>query len=332
MQNYLNENEKELILKLFEEGYNTVEIAKRLKRNDSTIGRFLKRNGLKSNYRKNGILKSDIQDICKLYENGKTAKEILAKYSHKIKCENTIINIVARNGIAPRPRGTQPTFNVNYFENIDTEEKAYFLGLFLTDGNVCKLKRNTNQYKIQIALQYKDKYIIEKFKRAICAENKISHYKKGKRNEAIFPIQSKKMAKDLRKYGVYENKTFTTELCYGVPENLFRHYIRGIFDGDGTVHITKKRNQFRFGFYGTHKILEQIQVYLNQQAGITINSIYNKPTVSFILNSKQQDIINFYKFIYSNASIYLERKKKLFEDYFKTKDIHITCANTEITI
>ena len=73
MQNYLNENEKELILKLFDEVYNTFEIAKRIKRNDSTIGRFLKRNGLKSNYRKNGILKSDIQDICKLYENGKTA-------------------------------------------------------------------------------------------------------------------------------------------------------------------------------------------------------------------------------------------------------------------
>ncbi|RHP46917.1 helix-turn-helix domain-containing protein [Clostridium sp. AF32-12BH] len=321
--NYLKDDEKEKILKMFDEGYNTVDIAKELGRNDCTIGRFLKKNGLQADYRKNGILKSDIKDICELYKSGKSAKEILEKYSDKIKCENTIINIVERNGISARPRGTHVEFNVDYFENIDTEEKAYFLGLFLTDGNVHKVKRNTPQYRIQIGLKYQDAYIIEKFKQEIGSENQISHYERNGRNEAIFGVQSVKMATDLQKYGVYENKTFETELCYKIPDKLFKHYIRGIFDGDGTVFIRKRTQSLAFGFYGTHKLLEQIQEYLFAEANITKNSIYDKSTVSFIINSKKQDIINFYKFIYSDASIYLERKKQVFEKHFQNKNINI---------
>lgn len=319
---FLKEDEKEVILKMFDEGYNTVDIAKKLERNDCTIGRFLKKNGLKAGYTKNGILKSDVEDICSLYEQGKSAKEIMSKYADKIKCENTVINIVTRNGIQARPRGTHVEFDVNYFEKIDSEEKAYFLGLFLTDGNVHKMKRNTDQYRIQIDLKYQDEYIIKRFKDAIHSNNQVSHYNKNGRNEAIFAIHSTKMANDLRAYGIYENKTFDAELCYKVPYELFKHYIRGIFDGDGTVYVrNNKKQQFAFGFYGTHKLVQQVQEYLNEQIGMTKNSIYDKETVSFILNSKKQDVINFYKFIYSDASIYLTRKKQVFENYFQTKNI-----------
>ena len=320
--NYLTEKEKETIIELYNKGYSTVMIAKELDRNNSSIGRFLKKNGFERQNHKNGLLNEEIKDITQLYQSGKTAKEILKKYSHKIKCENTIINIVERNGVKSRPRGVTTYFDKEYFRTIDTEAKAYYLGLLLTDGNVFKMKRNTDQYRIQLSLKYDDVDIIQRFKEELDATTKISHYNKNGRNECMFAVHSKEMAHDLSKYGLHERKTFEAELTNLVPKELYVHYIRGIFDGDGTVYITKS-NELRFGFYGTHKLVYQVEQYLIDEIGINNNSIFDKDTVSFVTFAKKQDVINFYNLIYSNSHFYLNRKKEVFEKYFQLKNIII---------
>ena len=320
---YLTDAEKKTIIYLYNQGHTTVMIAKELGRCNSTIGRFLKRNGLKVQYHKNGILNNEIEDIVTLYKSGKTAKEILEKYAHKIKCENTIINIVKRHGVKPRPRGVATHFNKEYFHVINTEAKAYYLGLLLTDGNVFRVKRATDQYRIQISLKYDDVDIIKKFKKELNATTKISHYKKNHRNECMFGVHSKEMAYDLAKYGIRERKTFSAELTNEVPQELYRHYIRGLFDGDGTVYVRDKADvgNITFGFYGTHKLVSQVNQYLIEQIGINDNSIYDKETVSFVYFSRQQDIINFYKLIYRDANFYLKRKKEIFDQYLQFKNI-----------
>lgn len=319
--NYLTDEEKEKIIEMHRQGYSTVSIAKKIGRRDSSIGRFLKKNGYERNNYKNGILNEEIEDIVQLYQSGKTAREILEKYSHKIKCENTIINIVERNGIKSRPRGVFKDFNKRYFETIDTESKAYYLGLLLTDGNVFKAKRNTDQYRIQIGLKYEDVDIVEKFKTELESDAKVSHYENNGRNECIFGVNSKEMAYDLKKYGIHERKTFDAELTELIQPELYPHYIRGIFDGDGTVYIRNKTNQLTFGFYGTHNLVAQVKQYLIEKIGLNDNSIYDKETVSFVTFTRQQDVINFYKFIYSNSNFYLTRKKEVFEKYFQSKNI-----------
>lgn len=319
---YLTDKEKEIILDLYNKGYSTVMIADQIGRNNCTIGRFLKRNGLSVKNYKNGILEDEIIDIIQLYQSGKSAKEIWKKYSNKIKCEKTIINILKRNGIEIRPRGVPTYFNKRYFETIDTEAKAYFLGLFLTDGNVHKIKRNTEQYSIQISLKYEDVSIIEKFKSELNANNKIIHYNNNDRDECIFSVHSKEMAHDLFKYGIHERKTFDAKLTNLVPENLYHHYIRGIFDGDGTVYMRNdKSHQLLFGFYGTHILVSQVKEYLLNKINVSNNVITDKETVSFITFSKKTDILNFYNLIYSDANFYLDRKKNKFEEYFKIKNI-----------
>lgn len=319
--NYLTDKEKETIIEMYNKGYSTVMIAKELDRSDSSIGRFLKKNGFERQNHKNGLLNEEIEDITQLYQSGKTAREILEKYSHKIKCENTIINIVERNGIKSRPRGVTTYFDKEYFRTIDTEAKAYYLGLLLTDGNVFKMKRKTDQYKIQLSLKYDDVDVVQKFKEELGATTKISHYNKNGRNECTFSVHSKEMAHDLSKYGLHERKTFEAELTNLVPKELYTHYIRGIFDGDGTVYIRSKTNQLVFGFYGTHKLVSQVKQYLIEQIGIRDNSIYDKDTVSFVTFTRKQDVINFYNLIYSNSHFYLDRKKEVFEKYFQIKNI-----------
>ena len=322
--NYISDLEKEQIIKMYEEGYTTVAIGEKLNRNNSSIGRFLKKNNLKRKNYKNGILDSEIKDIVTQYKEGKTAKQILEKYKNKIKCEKTIINIVKRSGVDIRPRGKISYFNKNYFEKIDTEGKAYFLGLLLTDGNVHRLKRNTPQYVIQLQLNVNDIDIIEKFKKELDANTKIIiDDRKGKRNAmCCFRVQSKKLAEDLRKYGVVERKTLVTELTKLVPKELYRHYIRGIFDGDGTVFLRNKNN-LSFGFYGTHTLVSQTKEWLVEEIGVNNNLVHDQKDamVSFVTFSKRNDIINFYKLMYTDSSFYLKRKKDKFETYFKIRNI-----------
>ena len=321
--NYLTQEEKETILKMHNEGYNTVEIAKELNRNDSSIGRFLKKNNLSASYSKCKLRKSDKEAIIKLYQSGLTAKEILPQFIDKVQTENTIMAIVKQAGIG-RPRGNVSDADSDYFSVIDTEAKAYYLGLFLTDGNVCKVKRNTEQYLIQISLKADDKEIIEKFKEEIHSSNKVRIYQNGKRNECLFGISSTKMAHDLMDKGIFPQKTFDTELNYNIPQELFRHYIRGIFDGDGTVFVSK--DKLRFGFYGTHKLVSQVQDWLNEQIDISMNKVFDKPTVSFVVYQKKNDVLNFYNLIYQDANFYLKRKKEKFENYFAEHHV-----DTEVT-
>ena len=306
--------EKEIILQLNKDGYNTVYISNQICRNNSTVGRFLKRNGLKTNCSKTNLSNQDKADIIKLYSQGLCAREILEKYCDKVHTENTIISIVKNAGIGSN-RGCITNGNVDYFEKIDSEEKAYFLGLLLTDGNLHKVNRNTEQYVIQISLKLEDIEIVKKFKQALDSTNKVRIFEKGNRKECIFGISSKKMAFDLMKWDITPVKTFNTELNFNIPENLFRHYIRGIFDGDGTVFISKGR--LRFGFYGTHKLVSQIQDWLISQINISNNKVFDKETVSFVIYQKPKDVKNFYNLIYKDASIYLKRKKDKFDNYLK---------------
>ena len=183
-----------------------------------------------------------------MYSSGITAKQILEKYKDKIKCENTIINIAKRNGIEIRSRGIQTHFDKNYFSNIDNEAKAYFLGLLLADGNVYKYKRNAEQYKIQIELNTEDQYLIEEFRNQIQSTNVILNEVKN-RNDKIsymshFSVDSVKMAYDLINLGVIPRKSGVAELTSLVPDKLYRHYIRGYFDGNGTVSLQKKQHLF----------------------------------------------------------------------------------------
>lgn len=310
--NYLSQEEKDIIISMYNEGYNTVVIANKLNRHNSSIGRFLKKQGLQTNNNKTGLTKTDKQNIIKYYQEGKTAKEILSLYENKVRSENTIMSIVKEVG-ANRPRGIACDADIDYFETIDTEAKAYYLGLMLTDGNVHKMKRNTEQYRIQIALQSQDRDILERFKKELHSSNKIIHYQKDKRDECIFSIHSVKMAYDLSKQGITPNKTFIAELNYNIPPDLFRHYIRGIFDGDGTVYYSNEH--LHFGFYGTHKLVTQVQDWLIEQINLTRHKITDKETVSFTTYQKRKDIENFYNLIYTDASFYLKRKKEKFDSY-----------------
>ena len=109
---------------------------------------------------------------------------------------------------------------------------------------------------MSISLHDKDKYILENFKKYLKTKkplikhlSKTKYYGKVKIRSSLrwaLYITVVKMVKDLIKLGIYRNKTKTIGFPSNkfIPHNLMRHFIRGVFDGDGTSNK---------GFYNSRK-------------------------------------------------------------------------------
>ena len=199
------------------------------------------------------------------------------------------------------------TFNENYFENIDSQEKAYFLGFMYADGCVAK-KQNFSR----ITLQERDKEILEKFKILLNYKGSL-HY--SKRYKALrLSLFSSKMKQDLIKNGCIPQKTFKLTFPNWLREDLKRHFIRGYFDGDGCVSLIKG-NRFRAAIGAREEFLKVI-LELSKIRGYIHK--YSSQRIWY-LRYFGSSAISFLTWLYKDATIYLERKHQKFLDYLENK-------------
>ena len=137
------------------------------------------------------------------------------------------------------------TVDSKYFDNIDNEEKAYWLGFLYADGYV-RTYHKSGQLKLK--LNVKDKEHVELFKKCIISNQKIvDNIEKLKKNgkeytshSSTLNIYSVELVNDLIKHGCVQNKTQKIRFPE-IDENLKYHFIRGYFDGDGCIHKIKNR-------------------------------------------------------------------------------------------
>lgn len=244
----------------------------------------------------------------------------------------TLIKVLDDNHISrySRTKLFSPNINESFFECIDTEEKAYFLGLILADGCVYTKK---NKHLLSITLKDEDAYIIERFIEAIHSNRKLTGDGRGC---SEIQIHSEKMVNDLAKYGIVDNKSLNTIMPH-INNTLMCHFVRGVFDGDGNANFakpTKRRHHkktIRF-CQGSYIFLEELKTTLHKQTGTTIpNTFKEKENLWSISYGSNQDMTLLIEYMYENATIKLERKwlrcKLILEEILM---IH-SHDNTEIT-
>ena len=122
--------------------------------------------------------------------------------------------------------------NDSYFDQIDTEEKAYFLGLLYADG--CNRKTKWKAKTISISLIDSDKEIIQKLKEAIQYTGPLYNNKTGsksKTNSCTLKVNSVYMSRALTNAGCMMNKTFNLKFPTEeqIPSCLIHHFVRRIF-------------------------------------------------------------------------------------------------------
>lgn len=241
----------------------------------------------------------------------------------------TILKIL--NGI-PKYSKTKiynPELDEDFFSSIDTESKAYFLGLFISDGNIFdpSNSKHPGQKWVSITLQTDDSYILQNFKDDIKATTKISEDGRG---SSYIAIRSNKMADDLEKYGVIPRKSFKTRFPFEVNKKYYRHIIRGIMDGDGSIqaHLSKNitSDKIRFlhniSFCGSHRLMCDIVNVISSRLKLKVQPTvydYKNRTLSEFKIQNADDMKTFGEWVYKDANIYLLRKK---EQYDKFKEYY----------
>lgn len=218
---------------------------------------------------------------------------------------------------------TKYIFNHNYFSDINTENKAYFLGLIFADGNI-----SMNHSSHTIRLTSKDKSILLAFLQDLKSDSIVyrEYHKKYKKECFKIRLTSTKMYHDLNNLGCVPVKSLILKFPKNLSQDLIPHFIRGYFDGDGTVGIyTNKTSTWKrlvSGFAGTENFLNGIQ----ENLPIT-NKTLKKSKNLYLLNFSVQDSITLYNYMYSNAVIFLKRKHDIFYDFIKQRGSTTTIDN-----
>jgi hypothetical protein len=212
-------------------------------------------------------------------------------------------------------------YDEEFFENINNEEKAYFLGFVFADGSVVYDKKKF-RYQLTLKLHTKDNHILESFIKSVNGEMKVWKHRQREISEVHF--SGKKITNDLIKLGATPRKTFT--LCYpNIDKNLERHFLRGYFDGDGCIRInTDKRDGSKRGdlriVSGSIEMLNKINERMNYLFGTNINKLYGPKNkeYKFIGWAGMSDIEKIYNGFYSDTDLFLKRKKIIFDEVVET--------------
>ncbi|MGL5692748.1 MAG: LAGLIDADG family homing endonuclease, partial [Peptostreptococcaceae bacterium] len=176
------------------------------------------------------------------YENlNLTVEEIGKELGLSKRCTMSIFKEYKINS----KRKNRYTLNEMYFEEINSQQKSYILGLIYADGFIGNEKFNN------VSITQKENDVLEKIKKELEYTGKIRFGNKGGFENSkpgyVLNFSSKKMTSDLRRIGLYPNKSLTIEKMPEINNDLKRHFLRGYFDGDGSIskyiHTFKKGNK-----------------------------------------------------------------------------------------
>lgn len=208
-------------------------------------------------------------------------------------------------------------YDENYFESIDTPNKAYIVGYIIGDGHISI--RQTSK-RIQMSLAEQDKQLLVDIAKELNVEELVTFrrkYKPNEQNKYTLTISSTKMCEDLIKLGVPgRDKTGNEEWITFNDESLQWAFLRGFFDADGHVQLRLRHDKYlrgRVGFTGNPKMLTDIHNFLKLYGiGINVNNLYHKQGCSDLRFGSRAELKKMFSYLYKDGSILLQRKYDIF--------------------
>jgi len=248
-------------------------------------------------------------------ESGHMRKDTLLKWGIS---ERHYKDIILKFGGKLKKVPTWCSFNVNYFEKIDSEDKAYFLGFIVADGCISE-KSNS------IKIIQKETNVLYDFKKYIDFDGNI--FTSKNRNISSITITSTKTKNDLEKLGIYSNKTMIVKYP-NIPDNLQNHFMRGVFDGDGCISIrTDKRDNSQRGQVnicsGSYEFIREYYEKMVNYCNLSGKNKIRCPKGTYYVVDwgGLSDVEKIYEFLYRDSNIFLQRKRETFDKVISiTKD------------
>lgn len=267
------------------------------------------------------------QDIINMYVNQNLSTVAIGKV---MGCNyNKISRVLKSYNIKPDGRSVRKhKLNELYFDSIDTPNKAYILGILYADGNVYPEKGT-----IFISLQEDDKEILEKMRIEIGSAKELkfidntNNHRNGYNYKNAYSLifYSTYMCKSLILQGMMPNKSLKLEFPNISPE-LYKHFIRGYFDGDGSVYryIKNENNkQVTVTITSTLKFCEKVKEILKNELGVYcgIYDASNHNGITKVISMSTSSSKKFLDWIYDDAELYMKRKYDRYIEYFYPENI-----------
>lgn len=258
------------------------------------------------------------QEIIELYKQGLSIKEIAEKYS--LKWAESVTEIVKRNRVELRKEGSPRkfTYNTKFFSELN-EQSCYWAGFIAADG--CIIDTKPTKY-LQIALKKIDLEHLEKFSKVI---NSTYNIKEDKVSFKVVIALEEETVTDLEKFGITPRKSLTFKPPLFLTDEQKVWFIRGYFDGDGTISFRRNKrkeivpSKTSVGILGTLEMIEFYITQVNSQTGTTITASPTKRGNIFeIRNYVSIDNLKVLSWLYDNSrqDCRLDRK---YEKYQQSK-------------
>ena len=316
------ESDYDKVVDMYNSGMTQQEIADVYNCSAHAVYMFMKKMNIC--VRPNGFVEDDAKVMYAMYQNGATMDNIAKHFNS---CRHTIGRTLKRYG-----------FNIdrlkyhcddNYFDTVDTSEKAYILGLLWADG--CN---DINRGKIQLQLQEQDIDILIKINELTNNDRPLYftplHDKNPNwKNTYTLVLKSNHMSEVLNNYGMVPRKSLVLEFPSWLDKSLYSSFMLGYFDGDGNISYNLSTKTLNVGIIGTKMFLEVVQNICADIGVKTFLSYKNKESdivCTFGITNKK-DRATFLKWLYDGATIKIDRKYQKYQQFLNDYNINNSLAS-----
>jgi transposase-like protein len=246
------------------------------------------------------------QQAIKMYFNGQSVFVVGDAFGVD---GTTILNIIRRYGYECRPVGKKRKYELDkhVFDIINNESAAYFLGYIYADGCV------VNNYTLQIGISIKDIEQLEKLKIFLSSNAPIKKYQaktpQGNLTDCCrIDIHSIDLCSKLSELGIVKGRDNFYKTKAGLHKGIYRHFIRGLVDGDGAIDTTKRCNA-RIRILGQVDILDWTRKVFHSELGTREDQpIRQRAGICSLGYGGAKQAREIITWLYSNTDLYLPRK------------------------
>lgn len=262
---------------------------------------------------------TDLQkiELVELFKSGKSSKEL----SEYFGITDVAIRVLLKNrGFKYNMSKSCQRFDINenYFDIIDTQDKAYFLGFLYADG--CN-KRPRNI--VTLILKEEDKEILEQLNKLIFPNKPLIFEKDYRNNHSDkygIRISNKHISLKLEELGVIKAKTHKIVFPNWLTKDLYSHFIRGYFDGDGyigTIINSKGHFKDKVSIVGTESFVNSLNNIFKETLNINCSIETRHPercnNIRTLTISGRLQVIKLMDYLYNNSNLKSKRKYDRYE-------------------
>lgn len=260
------------------------------------------------------IPREEEDEIVRLYTECGLSSHVIATQIERANW--TVLDVLRRRGVEKRSPSRKRGYEVrdDFFREIDTDDKAYWLGFLAADGCVYQ---NAGQYRneVCVGLSRVDRLHLDKLREAVGGPAVREFTDKDGCEKSELRWSSPAMVADLAKQGVSPRKSLTMEPWAGPPEMLPAFY-RGLIDGDGWwTHKPRdrKRADYQTGLVATRPVATAFRKFVRDRTGAKPSAFHShpqSPVMWYVRYGRLTAIQAIARLLYDGASVWLDRKRE----------------------